>query len=57
MGVRRLDIFYFFHSGDRLYNRQILTFKDGHRAERVTHLYVLSDTCINDIQIISRDYI
>ena len=42
MGLRSLEIFYFFQRGDRLYTsesdvyrRQILTYKDDPRAERV----------------------
>ena len=42
MGLRPLEIFYFFQCGDRLYTsesavyrRQILTRKDGPRTERV----------------------
>ena len=42
MGLRPLEIFYFFQRGDRLYTsesdvyrRQIMTYKDGPRAERV----------------------
>ena len=42
MGVRPLEIFYFFQCGNRfymseyyIYGRQIQTYKDEHRAERV----------------------
>ena len=43
MGLRSLEIFLFFQCGDRLYTsesdvcrRQILTYKNGPRAEKVT---------------------
>ena len=45
MGLRPLEICSFFQCGDRLYTaesavyrRQILTYKDGSRAERVSRL-------------------
>ena len=46
MVLRLVELFYFFQSGDRLYTsksdvyrRQILTYKEGPRAERVNVLY------------------
>ena len=52
MGLRPLEIFQFFQRGDRLYTSgEILTYKDGLRAERVNGFIYRDFKKLNGSQI------